>query len=110
MASIRTLLSPIEDHSLQVYRLELYKKYSIPFGALFFVFLAFPLGLGAKRSGRAVGFGLGMLFSVLYWAFLLAGQTLGTRLDWSPFWAMWFPDSLVFAAGLVLWIRHRGRG
>lgn len=110
MSSIRTLLSPIEDHSLQVYRLELYKKYSIPFGAFFFVFLAFPLGLGAKRSGRSVGFGLGMLISVLYWAFLLAGQTLGTRLEWSPFWAMWFPDSLVFAAGLVLWIRRLDRG
>jgi lipopolysaccharide export system permease protein len=110
LSSIRTLLAPIEDHSLQVYRLELYKKYSIPFGAIFFVFLAFPLGLGAKRSGRAVGFGLGMLISVLYWAFLLAGQTLGTRLEWSPFWAMWFPDSLVFAAGLVIWIRRRSRG
>ena len=109
-SSIGSLSPPIVDHSLQVYRLELYKKYSIPFGALFFVFLAFPLGLGAKRSGRVVGFGLGMLISVLYWAFLLVGQTLGTRLEWSPFWAMWIPDALVFAAGIVFWARRRVRG
>lgn len=110
LSSVRALAPPIEDHSLQVYRLELNKKYSIPFGALFFVFLAFPLGLGAKRSGRAVGFGLGMLISVLYWAFLLAGQTLGTRLEWSPFWAMWIPNLIVFAAGAALWAWRLGRG
>lgn len=97
------------DRSLQVYRLEYYKKYSIPAGAFFFVLLAFPLGLKARRSGRSVGFGLGLLVAVIYWALLLGGQTLGARLGWSPFWAMWLPDLIILIAGLGLAILGRLR-
>lgn len=92
------------DRTLMVYRLEYYKKFSIPFGALCFVVLAFPLGLLAKKSGRTMGFGVGILVSVLYWAFLLGGQTLGTRLAWSPFWSSWAPDAAVLIVGSALWI------
>lgn len=100
---------PPVDRTLQVYRLEYYKKFSIPFGALCFVVLAFPLGLKARRSGRAVGFGVGLLVSVLYWSLLLGGQTLGTRLAWSPFWAMWLPNVVVVAAGALLWSTRLGK-
>jgi len=99
----------VEDRSLDLYRLEYHKKFSIPMGAAFFVILAFPLGARARRSGRSVGFGLGLLVAVLYWALLLTGQTLGTRLGFSPFWAMWLPDALVAAAGLLLWLPRGGR-
>jgi len=104
LATLRPLDTPLPpDRTLQVYRLEYFKKFSIPFGALCFVFLAFPLGLEARRSGKSVGFGLGLLISVLYWALLLGGQTLGTRLGWHPFWAMWAPNLIMLAAGLVMW-------
>jgi lipopolysaccharide export system permease protein len=92
-----------EDRTLQVYRLEYYKKFSIPFGALFFVILAFPLGLLARKSGRTLGFGLGILVAVLYWALLLGGQTLGAKLAWSPFWSTWTPNVIVLVAGAALW-------
>lgn len=91
------------DRTLQVYQLE-YFKFSIPFGALFFVVLAFPLGLLARKSGRTMGFGVGILVSVLYWSLLLGGQTLGTRLGWSPFWSTWAPNAAVLIVGLGLWI------
>ena len=96
--------SSLPDRSLQTYWLEYYKKFAIPFGAFFFVILAFPLGLKARRSGQSVGFGLGLLVAVAYWALLLGGQTFGTRLGWSPFWSMWAPNALVFAAGVACWI------
>jgi lipopolysaccharide export system permease protein len=94
---------PPDDRTLQVYRLEYFKKFSIPSGAFCFVVLAFPLGLLARRSGRAMGFGIGILIAVVYWAFLIGGDALGRRLGWSPFWSMWLPNALVLAAGLALW-------
>ncbi len=88
-----------DDRSLRQYLLEFHKKFSIPFGAFAFIFLATPLGLFAKKSGQSVGFGLGLLIAVVYWALLLGGQTLGTRLGYSPFWAMWLPNAIILVFG-----------
>jgi lipopolysaccharide export system permease protein len=91
-----------KDRSLLIYRLEFYKKFSIPFGALSFVFLAVPLGLLAKKSGQTVGFIFGLIIAVLYWAMLLGGQTMGIRLGYSPFWSMWLPNILTITIGLIM--------
>jgi lipopolysaccharide export system permease protein len=90
------------DKGISNYRLEYYKKFSIPFGAFSFVFLAVSLGLLAKKSGQTVGFIFGLIISVFYWALLLGGQTLGIRLGYNPFWSMWFPNILAISIGLVL--------
>jgi lipopolysaccharide export system permease protein len=93
-----------QDRSLLIYRLEYYKKFSIPFGALSFVFLAVSLGLLAKKSGQTVGFIFGLLIAVVYWALLLGGQTMGMRLGYSPFWTMWLPNILAIAIGVIMGI------
>lgn len=95
------------DRSLQVYRLEYHKKFSIPFAALSFVILAFPLGLFSRRSGRGVGFGIGLLIATVYWSMLIAGQTFGTqRPEVPPALAMWAPNILFFVVGLVVFLRR----
>ncbi|MDR2757944.1 MAG: LptF/LptG family permease [Spirochaetaceae bacterium] len=92
------------NRNLLIYRLEYYKKFSIPFGALSFVFLAVSLGLLAKKSGQTVGFIFGLIIAVIYWALLLGGQTMGIRLGYSPFWSMWFPNILAISIGLLMGI------
>jgi lipopolysaccharide export system permease protein len=95
------------DRSLQVYRLEYHKKFSIPFAALSFVILAFPLGLFSRRSGRGVGFGIGLLIATVYWSMLIAGQTFGTqRPEVPPALAMWAPNILFFVVGVVAFLRR----
>jgi len=91
-----------KDRTLSLYWLEFYKKFSIPFGAFSFIFLAVSLGLMAKRSGQTVGFIFGLIISVIYWALLLGGQTMGIRLNTSPFWSMWLPNALALSAGIIL--------
>ena len=90
------------DRSLQIYSLEFHKKFSIPFGCLAFVLFAFPTGLFTKRSGRSVGFGLGLFISIAYWGMLFAGQPLGIRMDFSPLLAMWLPNIVIVFLGLIL--------
>jgi lipopolysaccharide export system permease protein len=98
------------DRSLQVYRLEYHKKYSIPFAAVSFVVLAFPLGLYSKRSGRGVGFGIGLLVATTYWAMLIGGQTFGTqRPNVPPALAMWLPNILFVLVGLLVFFRRSHR-
>jgi lipopolysaccharide export system permease protein len=98
----QVLQSMQKDRTLSLYWLEFYKKFSIPFGAFSFIFLAVSLGLMAKRSGQTVGFIFGLIISVFYWALLLGGQTMGIRFNTSPFWSMWMPNILALSAGLIL--------
>jgi lipopolysaccharide export system permease protein len=92
----------ITDRNLQLHQLEFHKKFSIPFSCLIFVLFAFPTGMLARRSGRSLGFGLGLLISTLYWGMLFVGHTLGIRLQFSPPLAMWFPNAVILAAGVAL--------
>lgn len=90
------------DKMLQTYRLEFHQKFALPFACFAFCFLAFPLGLYSKRSGRSVGFGLGLILSFAYWILLVGGRTLGIRLDFNPVLSMWIPDLLILMIGVYL--------
>jgi lipopolysaccharide export system permease protein len=98
----QALSSIRNDRTLRVHVIEYYRKFSLPFGAFFFVFLAVSLGLMAKKSGQTVGFILGIIIAVLYWVMLFLGQTMGLRVGTSPFWSMWLPNILSFVIGLIL--------
>jgi lipopolysaccharide export system permease protein len=102
----REAVSMRKDRTLSNYLLEFYRKFSMPAGALAFVFLASPLGLLAKRSGQTVGFLVGVMISVVYWVLLFGGQTLGLRAGYSPFWTMWLPDILTFVIGIILCLKR----
>ena len=96
----------LEDKSLQIWKLEFYQKMSIPFSCLPFVLLAFPLGLFTKRSGKSVGFGIGLLITVIYWAMLFGGREIGIRTTVSPALIMWMPNLFIFITGLILVLRR----
>jgi len=81
----------------------------VPFGCLAFIVFAFPVGVFAKRSGRSVGFGIGLLVSIIYWGMLLAGQNFGFRLNFSPFLSMWLPNFVILAFGLFFFILRKSR-
>lgn len=87
---------------LNIYQMELHKKFSIPFGAFFFVLLAFAISSAGKVHNQSVGFILGLLIAVAYWALFMGGQTLCLRLDWDGTAAMWLPNMMLFAASIVL--------
>ncbi len=89
----------VVDMSLQSYRVELHRKFSMPIACLVFAFFAFPVGVRARRSGRTVGFGVGLFVAIVYWGLLVAGQTFGVRMSLSPLLSMWFPDAIVVIAG-----------
>jgi len=98
----QSLAAMQRDRSLFTYIIELYRKFSVPFGAFCFVFLAVSLGLMAKKSGQTVGFIFGIIIAVLYWSMLFIGQTMGLRLGTPPFWSMWYPNILSLTAGIIL--------
>jgi len=99
----------VTDQTLQAYLLEFYRKFSMPAACLVFAYFAFPVGVRARRSGRTVGFAVGLFVSIVYWGMLFAGQTFGVRMSLSPAFSMWFPDAIVLVAALAFYIMRRAR-
>ena len=92
----------LRDRSLQLHLLEYHKKLALPAACLIFLFFAFPAGILSRRSGRSIGFGLGLFVSLLYWGLLFAGQTLGIRSDFPPLLAVWGANLAILSAGILL--------
>lgn len=101
--------SSVKDRALQIWKLEFFQKFSIPFSCLPFVILAFPLGLYTKRSGKSVGFGIGLFITIIYWGMLVAGRTLGIRTFYPPALTMWLPNILIFSIGFILYLFRVGK-
>lgn len=94
----------IFDRSLHSHLLEINNKVALPFGCLAFILLAFPSGLFSKRNGRAIGFFIGIIFTIIYWGFIYFGYYLGTRTSFSPALAMWLPNIIIVSVSLIFLI------
>lgn len=93
---------------LNSYNLEYNKKFSIPFGSIFFALLAFPLALVfGRKDGQTLGLIFGIIISVLYWAATILGQMFGLRSGWNGFWMMWEPNFFIGLIGILLYLRLR---
>jgi len=84
------------------YRVEIQKKYSIPFACIVFMLVGAPLGIISKKGGLAISMSISLGFFLVYWSFLIAGEDLADRGIISPLMAMWSPNMLVGALGLYM--------
>lgn len=90
---------------LSYWIMEFYKKFSIPFGSLFFSFLAFSIAfLFGKHNGMTIGLFIGIVICVLNWAMQILGQMFVVRIDWDPFWCIWVPNMVVGLAGFIFYL------
>ncbi len=85
---------------LNIWRMEFWKKFSVPFGALFFSFLAMAVAfLFGKKNGQTIGLFVGIVICVLSWAMQIMGQLFVQKLGWNPFWSIWIPNLVVGFVG-----------
>ncbi len=87
------------------YKVEIYKKYSIPAASLAFILIGAPLGVLARRGGIGVAIAISIILFIIYWAFLIGGEDLADREFMSPFWAMWSANFLIGGVGLYLLVK-----
>ena len=95
---------PDEDPMrINTWMMEYYKKFAIPFGSIFFAFLAFSIAfLFGKHNGLTMGLFTGIIICVLYWAMQISGQLLVTRVNLNAFLCIWVPNILMAALGAIL--------
>lgn len=93
------------ERTLNIYMMEFNKKFSIPFGAFFFVMLAAAISGAGRLHNQSVGFVLGLLISVSYWAILMGGQTLALNRNLNGSIAMWLPNFMLFGVAIFFFIK-----
>lgn len=98
------------ERSIYRYRVEIEKKFSIPFACLVFVLLAIPLALSTRRGSAGIALGVSLLVIVLYYFFLMRGEYYADRGIISPFIAMWLPNIVFGVMGIILTIRSLHEG
>jgi lipopolysaccharide export LptBFGC system permease protein LptF len=106
ISSIKLLQKINEIHNdrkkLNAHILELNKKYSIPFGALFFAFFAFSLSVKIKKHLK-ISLCISLLSCIIYWAVLMYGQIFSLANDKYGAFVMWFPNILFFCVSIILY-------
>ncbi len=90
------------QHEIEKYEVEIYKKYSIPFACIVFVLIGAPLGIMVRKGGFGVAASISLFFFLLYWAFLIGGEKLAERGFISPFMGMWSANFVIGILGIIL--------
>lgn len=83
-------------------RVEIHKKFAIPFACIAFGVLGLPLGITNRRGGKSSGFSLSIAIILLYYVMINNGEHLATAGKIPPVIAMWAPNVLLLALGAYL--------
>jgi lipopolysaccharide export system permease protein len=106
MYALETIMRRITGLESQIsrYKVEIYKKYSIPFSCLIFVLLGAPLAIRSGKKGMTMSISFSIVFFLVYYVFLITGEKLADRRVLEPWLAMWLPNIVLLGiAGLLLW-------
>lgn len=88
-----------------VERVEVQRKFSIPFACLVFAALGVPLGIQPSRSVHSRGFSMSLALIFVYYLLLTFGQNLGERGALPPPVAVWLPNGVLSIVAVYLLAR-----
>ena len=99
--SINLLQKQIKDFEkkgLPTYaaKVELSKKFAIPFACLLFGLLGAPLGIHSSRGGKSGSFATSIMVILLYYMGLIFAQNMGKSGQMEPYSSIWIPNIIIF--------------
>ena len=90
------------EASIDRYRVEIEKKFSIAISCIVFVLLGAPIALRFPRGGVGLTIGVSLGVFAIYYVGLLAGEALSDRGLVDPALAMWSTNALLGIVGIYL--------
>ena len=91
------------------YLVDLHVKLAFPMICLVVVMIGGAMATGLRMQSAAMGFGLSVAISFLYYGVLRAGQAMGHNGALPPYVAAWLGDALFGGIGLTMMVRAQRR-
>jgi len=105
LRQVRELSHSVDHETYNLARVEVQKKFAIPFACIVFGIVGLPLGITNRRGGKSSGFSLSISIIVFYYVLINNGEQLAANGRISPVVGMWTADVLLLALGIYLLIR-----
>ncbi len=83
-------------------RIEIHKKFAIPFACIAFGVLGLPLGITNRRGGKSSGFSLSVLIILFYYVAMNNGEQLAATGRIPPWVGMWGANIILLVLGIYL--------
>ncbi len=84
---------------------EIHKKVSLAFSCFVFVLLGLPLAIITKRREKSINFGIAFLIVGVFYLLFLGSEAMSLQGYMDPAIAMWLPNIIMGAIGVILTYR-----
>jgi len=95
----RAMVNPEENIR---YIIELNRRIALPFSIIPFSLLGLALSVSTSKSGRALGFGLGLVTVIVFYMLFANGIRMASVGKLSPWLGPWMANIILYLAGLFL--------